>query len=118
MTPLAQLKLDDEGGIVIASVDGEVDLSNAAGLEMAISNAVGNQALGLVVDLARVGYLDSAGVTLLFNLARRVSRRQQVFMVVVPREAHVREILSLSGATDALALQDSLPEALSQLNRR
>jgi hypothetical protein len=39
-------------------------------------------------------------------------------MVVVPRDAHVREILSLSGATDALALQDSLPEALSQLNRR
>ena len=117
VTSLAQLELDDEGGITIASVDGEIDLSNATGLEMAISNAVGNQALGLVVDLARVGYLDSAGVTLLFNLARRVSRRQQVFMVVVPREAHVREILSLSGATEALALQDSLPEALSQLNR-
>ena len=117
MTTLAQLKLEDDSGITIASVDGEIDLSNAAGLEMAISNAVGNQALGLVVDLAGVDYLDSAGVTLLFNLARRVSRRQQVFMVVVPREAHVREILSLSGATDALALQDSLPEALSQLNR-
>ena len=27
----------------------------------------------------------------------------------------MREILSLSGATDALALQDSLAEALSQL---
>ena len=117
MTSLAQLKLDDESGITIASVDGEIDLSNAAGLEMAISNAVANQALGLVVDLASVDYLDSAGVTLLFNLARRVSRRQQQFMVVVPREAHVREILSLSGATDALALQDSLDDAMSQLDR-
>jgi anti-anti-sigma factor len=114
---LAQLQLDEEGGITIATVDGEIDLSNAAELEMAISHAVGNEALGLVVDLVRVDYLDSSGVTLLFNLARRLSRRQQAFVVVVPGEAHVREILSLSGATEALQLRESLAEALSELNR-
>jgi len=114
---LAQLQLEEENGVTIATVDGEIDLSNAAELEMAISHAVGNEAAGLVVDLANVDYLDSSGVTLLFNLARRVSRRQQDFVVVAPGEAHVREILTLSGATDALALCDSLSEALSQLNR-
>ena len=113
---LAQLHLDDKGRITIASIEGEIDLSNAAELEMAISHAVANEALGLVVNLARVEYLDSAGVSLLFNLARRISRRQQEFVVVVPAEAHVREILSLSGAAEALALCDSLAEALSQLN--
>jgi anti-anti-sigma factor len=117
MTPLAQLQLDEEDGVTIASVEGEIDLSNAAELEMAISHAVANEAVGLVVDLAGVDYLDSSGVTLLFNLARRVSRRQQEFVVVVPGEAHVREILTLSGATEALALHDTLPEALSQLQR-
>ena len=117
MTRLAQLQLDEEGGITIATVDGEIDLSNAAELEMAISHAVGNEALGLVVDLVGVDYLDSSGVTLLFNLARRLSRRQQEFVVVVPGEAHVREILSLSGATEALALHESVAEALSELNR-
>lgn len=118
MTRLAQLDLDEQNGITIASVEGEIDLSNAAELEVAISHAVGNEALGLVVDLDGVDYLDSSGVTLLFNLARRVSRRQQAFVVVVPGEAHVREILSLSGATEALALHESLPDALSELNRR
>jgi anti-anti-sigma factor len=112
---LAQLRLDDKGGITIANIEGEIDLSNAAELEMAISHAVPNEALGLVVDLARVEYLDSSGVNLLFNLARRMSRRQQEFVVVVPAEAHVREILSLSGAAEPLALYDSLAEALSQL---
>jgi anti-sigma B factor antagonist len=115
VTQLAQLLLEDAGGITIASVEGEIDLSNAAELEMAISHAVGNEAAGLVVDLADVAYLDSSGVTLLFNLARRVSRRQQEFVVVVPSEAHVREILTLSGATEALVLRDSLPDALAQL---
>jgi len=118
VTRLAQLDLDEQNGITIASVEGEIDLSNAAELEVAISHAVGNEALGLVVDLDGVDYLDSSGVTLLFNLARRVSRRQQAFVVVVPGEAHVREILSLSGATEALALHESLPDALSELNRR
>ena len=117
MTRLAQLQLDEEDGVTIASVEGEIDLSNAAELEMAISHAVANEAVGLVVDLAGVDYLDSSGVTLLFNLARRVSRRQQEFLVVVPGEAHVREILTLSGATEALALHETLPEALSQLQR-
>ena len=117
MTRLAQLRLDEEDGVTIASVEGEIDLSNAAELEMAISHAVANEAVGLVVDLAGVEYLDSSGVTLLFNLARRVSRRQQEFLVVVPGEAHVREILTLSGATEALELHDTLPEALSQLQR-
>jgi len=114
---LASLRLEDRNGVTVAAIDGEIDLSNAAELELAISNAVGNEALGLVVDLARVDYLDSAGITLLFNLARRVSRRQQEFVVVVPGDAHVREILSLSGATEALALRDSLPEALARLQR-
>jgi anti-anti-sigma factor len=117
VTQLAQLRLDQDQGIVVASVEGEIDLSNAAELEVAISQAVGNEAVGLVVDLANVEYLDSSGVTLLFNLARRVARRQQEFAVVAPAEAHVREILTLSGAAEALSLRDSLPEALSQLQR-
>jgi anti-anti-sigma factor len=117
MPQLAQLRLEEEDGVTIASVEGEIDLSNAAELEMAISHAVANEAVGLVVDLANVDYLDSSGVTLLFNLARRVSRRQQELVVVVPGEAHVREILTLSGATETLELHDSVPEALSQLQR-
>ena len=117
MARLAQLQLEEASGITTASVDGEIDLSNAAELEMAISHAVGNEALGLVVDLVRVDYLDSSGVTLLFNLARRVARRQQAFAVIVPAEAHVREILSLSGATEALPLRESLEEALRELGR-
>jgi anti-anti-sigma factor len=115
VSQLAQLRIDDAGGVTVATVDGEIDLSNATELEMAISHAVENDALGLVIDLGRVDYVDSSGVTLLFNLARRVARRQQQFAVVVPAEAHVAEILSLSGAGDALPLHDSLEAALVRL---
>jgi anti-anti-sigma factor len=115
MHRLAQLRLDTQDRVAVATVDGEIDLSNATGLEMAISESVPNQALGLVVDVAEVRYLDSSGVGLLFNLARRVSRRQQEFAVVAPSDAGVREILTLSGAEHALSLHDSLTDAVSQL---
>jgi anti-anti-sigma factor len=115
MHRLAQLRLDTQDRVAVATVDGEIDLSNATGLEMAISESVPNQALGLVVDVAGVRYLDSSGVGLLFNLARRVSRRQQEFAVVAPSDAAVREILALSGAEHALSLHDSLTDAVSQL---
>ncbi len=112
MTQLAQLHLEDLEGLAIAAVEGEIDMSNATELEMSISHAVANDAAGVIVDLSRVAYLDSSGVTLLFNLARRVTRRQQRFAVVAPAEAHVSEILALSGATDALSLHDSLDDAV------
>jgi anti-anti-sigma factor len=113
---LAQLHLDDRDGITIATIGGEIDLSNATELEMAISEAVPNEAAGLIVDLAHVEYLDSSGIGLLFNLARRVSRREQKLVIVVPGEAHVREILALSGAADTLTLRDALDEALAAMN--
>jgi len=112
---LARLAVESRDRITVATVEGEIDLSNATSLEMAISDSVPNEALGLIVDVADVTYLDSAGVGLLFNLARRVSRRQQRFAVVTPKDAPVREILMLSGATQAVPLCDSREEAVLEL---
>lgn len=115
MERLARLHVDKQGGIAVASIEGEIDLSNATQLELAISDAIPNQAVGLVVDLGSVRYLDSSGLGLLFNLARRVSRRQQAFAVVVPRQAEIREILGLGGATKAMVLHDEVTDAVLQL---
>ena len=49
--------------------------------------------------------------------ARLFWKALAVQAVVVPAEAHVREILSLSGATEALPLRESLAEALRELDR-
>ena len=87
-----------------------------AELEMAISHAVANEALGLVIDLGRVDYLDSSGVTLLFNLARRVARRQQGSRRGPGGGPCRRDPLAQRGG-EALALHESLAEALSELNR-
>ena len=116
MTRLAQ-HLDDQSGITIAAVDGETDLSNAAELEVTISQAVGNEAVGLVVDLVRVDYLDSSGVTLLFRPASAPSRRQQEFVVVVPAEAHARDPVAERGGGKRCRSTSRWPRPSSKLKR-
>lgn len=111
MRPIAQLDFDEERGIVLARLAGEIDLSNADAVRLRIEQGVPNTALGLMVDLSAVRYLDSSGIRLLFELARRLERRQQRLATVVPADSPVREIIEMAGGTDRLGLHESPREA-------
>ena len=96
MSPLADLTIEERDGVAVAALAGEVDLSNAVEVGSAIEAAVENAAAGLVLDLSGTAYLDSSGIQLVFELARRLGRRQQCLRVVVPSEASIRRALELA----------------------
>jgi anti-sigma B factor antagonist len=100
MTELARLETHQQDGVLVAVLTGEVDLSNAAGLEERITTAAGDD-LPLVVDLTGVTFLDSAGVRLLDHL---VAARQPglAFRVVAPPGGRVAFTLRLCGFRDEL----------------
>lgn len=89
---------------------GEVDLSNAAALAERAERAVSNRASGLLLDLSGLTYLDSAGLAMLFRLARRLGDRQQVLRLVVPPTSRVRRLLVLAGVGAAAQVVDGVPE--------
>ena len=66
---LARLSISSDGpaGVVVATLAGEVDQSNAGALLASLTTAVPNTATGLVVDCVQLGYIDSAGVYLLIT---------------------------------------------------
>lgn len=97
MNELARLTVQHRGAVVVAHIDGEIDISNAAEVGRSLAEAVPNGAAGLVVDLSDVRYLDSAGVRLLFRLAERLGTGQQAFRLVVPSGAPILEVLELTG---------------------
>ena len=84
MTELPNLTIAAEDGVVIASLTGEIDLSNATEITDALLGGVPNEALGLVIDLSNVSYLDSAGVRMLAELDHRLGWRAQALRVVAP----------------------------------
>jgi anti-sigma B factor antagonist len=71
MTPLDLSTLHGEDGSTMLAAAGEIDMSNAASFRDALSQA-GADGADFIVDLTRVVYLDSAGLTALLPYAPRI----------------------------------------------
>jgi anti-anti-sigma factor len=95
--PLAQVRVDWREGVPVASVDGEVDASNAGELAAELRELVTNRSMLLVVDLGPTQYLDSAGINLLFSLGEELRAHQVVLRLVVDPESPVARMLALTG---------------------
>jgi anti-sigma B factor antagonist len=106
------LDIRTEGDVVVARLMGEIDLANARPIGSLVGGAVTNDAMGVVLDLSDVTYLDSSGVHLIFELAERLSDRQQQLALVVPAEARIRRVLDLVKADAVVAIFLTVDEAL------
>ena len=115
MSPAPDVSIEQDGDVVVARVAGEIGLATAAGVGSELSSAVPNQALGLVIDLAGTTYLDSSGVSLLFDLAERLRRRQQAIRLAVPEGAPLRRVLRIVDAGGAVPIVPSVEEAAAQI---
>jgi anti-anti-sigma factor len=105
----------DDPEIVVARISGEIDLASAETIGGELAEAIPNRALGLVVDLANTSYLDSSGISLLFELAERLRRRQQQLRLVVPATAPLRRVLRIVNAGDVVPIVETVEEAASQI---
>lgn len=93
----ADLRISQREGIVIAHLIGEIDLSNAGDLRAAVTDSTPNDALGVVLDLTEVTYVDSAGIQLLYLLGEGLRKRGQTLRVVIPPDSPPSDALRLAG---------------------
>jgi anti-anti-sigma factor len=116
MNPIAHVSINgDDDQVVVAHVSGEIDLASAPGVGEELAGAVPNRALGLVVDLERTTYLDSSGISLIFDLAERLRRRQQQLRLVVSESSPLRRVLGIVDAGGAVPILSSVEEAAAQI---
>jgi anti-anti-sigma factor len=115
MSQLAQIDIRNDDNAIVVSVVGEVDISNAADIGSMLEGSVPQRALGLILDLSRATYIDSAGVHLLFRLGGRLTRRRQQLRVVVPDTTPVYKIVNLAGLGWTVPQDRSVDEALTKL---
>jgi anti-anti-sigma factor len=108
MSSLADLVMSgNDGHVVTATISGEIDLSNAAELTRSLVEAVPSEAAGLLLEMSDVVYIDSSGIRMLADLARRLAWRAQEFVIVAPESSRTRKVLSLTGVAESFRLQDS-----------
>ena len=101
--------------VVVASIAGEVDQSNASALLGALASAVPNSATGLVIDCTDLMYIDSAGVYLLFTLAKRLGAHQQRLAVAVAAGSHVEQVVHLTHLQQLVGVFATRDEAVESL---
>ena len=111
MTEHPNVTIAADDGVVVASLSGEIDLSNAAEITDALLGGVPNEALGLVIDLSEVSYIDSAGVRMLAELDHRLGWRAQTLRVVAPEESRSRRVLEIAGLERVLSLDTTVEAA-------
>ncbi|MEN3360075.1 MAG: hypothetical protein V7637_4057 [Mycobacteriales bacterium] len=88
-----------DGGAVVITISGEVDLATAPGVETEILAAIGNKTTAVTVDLSDVDYLDSAGLRVVFTLATRLAELRTTLDLVAEPGSISRRVIELSGFT-------------------
>ena len=116
MSELAKLSLETEGDVELARVAGEVDASNVDELSRRVLGAVSNSARALVLDLTETSYIDSSGISLIFDAAARLRNRRQQLRLVVPPKSFVGEVLSAVSMEESVPIDSALSDALAAVD--
>ena len=114
---LADIQITLAPNALIAHVTGEVDMSNAEEMGASVIGATPNESQGVVLDLSKVDYLDSAGIYVIFGMRSSLQARGQRLVLVIPPESPVHDTLRLSGAERPGEVATTVQDALRTIDR-
>jgi len=112
---LVGLEIDKRGDVVVASLTGELDIAGAGRTGERIMDAVPTSAVGLVVDLMELEFMDSSGIAMLFALARRLGSRRQRLSVAAPPDGPVWRVLEIVEFERAAPVHTGVDAAVREL---
>jgi anti-anti-sigma factor len=118
MTDLVEVIPRSDRSVPVCDLRGELDASNVDEVQSALLECVGNDVPGLALDLTQTTYLDSAGIRILFELARRLRTRRQELRLVVPPDGVVRRVLVLTALADIVPVDEHVDDAVRALRAR
>jgi anti-anti-sigma factor len=117
MEDLVEVHIEQRRGddVVVARLTGELDIAGAASTGQRIAEAVPSSARGVVVDMSQLDFIDSSGISMLFELARRVGSRRQQLRVVAPAGKPVARVLDIVEFDRAAPVHADLDSAVAEI---
>ena len=112
------VQLDHRGDVAVARFEGEIDLANAPMISTQILAGVPNDAIGLVIDLSAVDYIDSVGLRMLFSVVRSLQASRQAVAIALEQASPIRKLLKMTAVDEATLLRSSVDECASALQDR
>ena len=111
MAVALQVESSADREVHVVAVEGELDMATRIALHERLDALVDGTGRRLLVDLSRVEFIDSAGITTLYQAGASFAH---LAMVVVPG-SEVARILALCGVEEMLPTFDSRAEAVRAL---
>lgn len=93
-------------GTASMSLEGELDLASARQMEERLAAIEDRRPSRLVIDLARLQFIDSTGLRLLLQADAR-AREQQYELVLRPGEPSIQRVFEVTGALDILSFESA-----------
>ena len=109
------VKIEKYDNRVIISLDGRLDMKNAATLEEYCKDLLDTPNSFIFLDLDNLDYIGSAGIKSLVWFSRKINPLGSKIYICRPRDS-VKEILEISGLNHVLTIMDTLPEDASNLS--
>lgn len=94
---------------------GDLDATNVETVLEKIVNFFNDGKIYLVVDFAKLRYVNSTGLGILLHLSKSAKEKSGCFKIAKVSE-NVFEIIEIIGATSLLEIYDSVDEALASLD--
>ena len=115
MTPIADVHFETIDCVLVARLEGEIDMSNATALGAAITARVPGDAAAVVLDLGAVDYVDSAGIHVVYELRERLKRRGQEIRLVVAPDSPIAATLRYADVPGTIGAAASVQDAIADL---
>ena len=109
------LETEQQGGALIMKIIGRIDGSNALELQDKVLEAAGECESSVVLDLADLEYISSAGLRVMLLLAKKLkSKKAQLVMCSV--KGAVEDVLTISGFNAIISIYTDKASALEAIS--
>ena len=101
------------GRIAVATLSGEVDMSNAPSVRQRFSDAITPDDTAVVVDLSGLSFIDSAGLHMLIELGTVLEEKRQRLLLNVPENNPLARVIEIVGMPRSVSVYPDLDSALA-----
>jgi anti-sigma B factor antagonist len=114
MSDLLSFSVSQGPGYAVVSLTGELDAGTEGEFRDALASVVAGGALRLVVDLAGVTFMASAGIGALMGVRRMLVAEGGSLALASPRGA-VAQVLKLTGVGEVIPVAATVADAVARL---
>jgi anti-anti-sigma factor len=104
--------VENADGIQVVALEGRLDSMNASSVEGELNGLVTAEHNRVVVDMAKLDYISSAGLRVILVMAKQV-KQVSGKLVLCGMQSHIREVFEISGFLSILTVVETRGEALS-----